>query len=160
MSITCSPSFDADLKACASSKITRGQLATLNLPPVVYIADNSIQLIAGAQCLSNPLKLTVRPSEPTLNKCYQLMNQASYDSGDSVKEDQDISVQIGDLGAFDYRALDIMMKASTAASVKQRVKEESWLSPSNGILTATQIQEVGSLLFDSEPQQEIFALVM
>ena len=159
MSTTCSPSFDEDLKACASSKITRGQLATLNLPPVVHIADNSIQLIAGAQRLSNPLKLTVRPSESTLNKCYQLMNQASYDSGDSDTEDQDISVQIGDLGAFDYRSLDIMMKASTAASVKQRVKEEeSWLSQSNGILTATQIQEVGSLLFDSEPQQEILRI--
>lgn len=155
-SATSSPSYEADLKTCASSKITRGQLATLNLPPVVQIADSNIQLVVGAQRLSNPLKLTVRPSESTLNKCYQLMNQANDDSDDSDKEDQGMSVQIGDLGAFDYRGLDIMMKASTAASVKQKVKEEeSWLSQSNGSLTAAQIQEVRSLLFDCEPQQEI-----
>ena len=101
-SATSSPSYEADLKTCASSKITRGQLATLNLPPVVQIVDNSIQLFAGAQRLSNPLKLTVRPSESTLNKSYQLINQANDDSDDSDKEDQGMSVQLGDLGAFDY----------------------------------------------------------
>lgn len=78
------------------------------------------------------------------------------DPCDSDEEELDIAVRFGDLGVFDYRALEIWMKALTAASIKRKVKEEErWFCYSNGALTASQIQEVGSLLFDSKPQQEI-----
>lgn len=83
-----------------------------------------------------------------------MINQASgYESDD---EDLDIAVKFGDLGVFDTRTMDIWIKASSAASIKSRVKEEErWLQSSNGALIGTQIKEVASLLFDLEPEQEI-----
>ena len=55
--------------------------------------------------------------------------------------------------------MDIWIKASSAAFIKARVNEEErWLQSSNGALTGTQIKEAGSLLFDSEPEQEILRI--
>ena len=60
---------------------------------------------------------------------------------------------------FDCRAIDIGMSASKASAIKVRVKEEErWLTSGNSILTVTEIQEVGSLLFESKPQQEILRI--
>ena len=152
---TSAPSYFEDLRACATSKTsTRGQLSSYNLPPVIQIADDKIELVYCPERLSNPLKLSFRPSEFAVRKGYRLINHASgYESDD---EDLDIAVKFGDLGVFDTRAMDIWIKASSAASIKSRVKEEErWLQSSNGVLTDTQIKEVASLLFDSEPEQEI-----
>ena len=158
ISKTSVPSYSEDLRACATRQTsTRGQLSSYNLPPVIQITDDHIELVKCPERLSNPLKLSFRPSESTVRKGYRLINQASgYDSDD---EDLDIAVKFGDLGVFDTWAMDIWIKASSAASIKARVKEEErWLQSSNGALTGTQIKEVASLLFDSEPEQEILCI--
>lgn len=152
------PSYSEDLRTCATRKnSTRGQLSSYNLPPVIQITDDEIELVNCPERLSNPLKLSFRPSESTVRKGYRLINQAS--GCDSDDEDLDIAVKFGGLGVFDTWAMDIWLKASSAASIKTRVKEEErWLQSSNGALTGTQIKEVGSLLFDSEPEQEILRI--
>ncbi|KAJ7373369.1 hypothetical protein OS493_012961 [Desmophyllum pertusum] len=77
------PSYLADLRACASSNSTRGQLATLNLPPVVQIADGNIQLVNNAERVNNPLQQSVRPSESALKKGCELMKRAGGEVDDS-----------------------------------------------------------------------------
>ena len=164
--INCSPSFDPglsvplffnDLRVCAANNSTRGQLATLNLPPVIQIADDNIQLVVNPVHLDNPLQLPVRPSESAITKGYRVVNEASGE--DSDDEDLDTAVKFGDLGVFDSRALDIWMKASRAAFIKVRVQEEvNWLNGTISTLTPQQINAIRSLLFDSEPQEEILKI--
>ena len=145
-----------DLRICAAQNSSRGQLTTLNLPPVMQIADDDIQLVVDPGRLNNPLQSPVRTSELAIKKAYQLMDEASGE--DSDDEDLNTAIKFGDLGVFDSRALEIWMKASRAASIKFRVqKEENWLNTSSTI-TPQQINEIKALLFDSEPQQEILRI--
>ena len=103
------------------------------------------------------MQLAVRPSESVLSKGYRLINGANGE--DSDDEELDVAVKMGDFGVFDCRALDIWTPASKGASIKCRVKEEeNWLCSSGGTLTATQIQDIGALLFDSEPTQELLRI--
>ena len=96
--------------------------------------------------------LRVRPAESTLQKCQQLLNQASGDDD----EEPDVAIKLGNLGVFDKQSVEIWTKAMIAANVKRKVaEEEMWLSNNRSFLTSTQLQEVSSLLFDSRPQQEI-----
>lgn len=68
---TSAPSYFEDLRACAASKTsTRGQLSSYNLPPVIQIADDKIELVYCPERLSNPLKLSFRPSEFAVRKGY------------------------------------------------------------------------------------------
>ena len=107
--------------------------------------------------INNPLNLTVRPSESALTEGNKLINGASGE--DSDDEDLDIAVKFGHLGVFDCRAIDIWMKASKAASIKRRAQEEEkWLCSSDGAVTPSQIEEIRTLLFNSEPQQEILRM--
>ena len=151
------PSYFEEFRVCAAKNTTRGQIATLNLPPVLQIEDDDIQLVIGPDRINNPLQLAVRPSESALTKGYRLINGANEQ--DSDDEELDVAVKMGDLGVFDCRELDIWTRASKGASIKCRVREEeNWLCSSGGTLTATQIQEMGALLFDSEPTQEILRI--
>ena len=145
------------LRVCAVSNSTRGEIASFNFPPVVQIANDNIQLVFGPERLSNPLNLTVRPSECALTEGNRLIHGASGE--DSDDEDLDIAVKFGHLGVFDWRAIDIWMKASKAASIKRRAQEEkTWLCSSNGAVTPSQIEEIRTLLFNSEPQQEVLRI--
>ncbi|CAH3182895.1 unnamed protein product, partial [Porites lobata] len=92
------PLFIHDLRICAANDCSRGQLATLNLPPVIQIPDDDIEL------------------------GYRLMDAATGETSDD--EDFDTAVKFGVLGVFDSRALDIWMKASKASSIKFIVQEE------------------------------------
>ena len=101
------PLFIHDLRICAANDCSRGQLATLNLPPS-WIPDDDIELVVDPGCLNNPLQSPVRPSESAITKGYRLMHAATGE--DSDDEDFDTAVKFGDLGVFDSRALDIVWK--------------------------------------------------
>ena len=104
-----------------------GQLATLDLPPVIQIPNDDIELVVDPGCLNNPLQSPVRPSE-------------------SVHDDEDLdtAVKFGDLGVFDSRALDIWMKASKASSIKFRVQEEeNWMKTTSTTLTLSRLMKLG-----------------
>ena len=58
--------FIPDLRICAANDCSRGQLATLNLPPVIQIPDDDIELVVDPGRLNNPLQSPVRPSESTV----------------------------------------------------------------------------------------------
>ena len=150
--------FIHDLRICAANNCsTRGQLATLNLPPVIQIPDDDIELIVDPGCLKNPLQSPVGPSESAVTKGYRLMDAVTGE--DSDDEDFDTAVKFADLGVFDSRALDIWMKASKASSIKFRVQEEEyWMKTTSTTLTPPQINEIRDLLFDSEPQDEILRI--
>lgn len=109
-----------DLRACINGNTTRGQLATLNFPPVVQIKDDDIKLIVGGTRLTNPLVVGVRPSEATVSKCQQLLSQANKKDD----EDPDVAVQLGNLGVFDQHSLEIWRKAVIGADVKRKITEE------------------------------------
>ena len=148
------PLFIHDLRICAANDCSRGQLATLNLPPVIQIPDDDIELVVDPGHLNNPLQSPVRPSESAITKGYRLMDAATGETSDD--EDFDTAVKFGVLGVFDSRALDIWMKASKASSIKFRVQEEEyWMKTTSTTLTPQQINEIRALLFDSEPQEEI-----
>ena len=145
------PSYSSDLRACVNKASTRCQLAKLNLPPVVQIEDDEIELVSDARHFINPLMLGARPSESTVSKCQQLINQASNEDDES-----DVAIKLGNLGVFRTHALDIWRRAFLAADLKRKVAvEERWLSNSSTALSASQSQEVSSLLFNSKPQEEV-----
>ena len=149
--------FIHDLRICAANNCSRGQLATLNLPPVIQIPDDDIELVVDPGHLNNPLQSPVRPSESAITKGYRLMDAATGET--SNDEDFDAAVKFGDLGVFDSRALDIWMKASKDSSIKFRVQEEEyWMKTTSSTLTPNQINEIRALLFDSEPQEEILRI--
>ena len=111
---------------CAANDCSRGQLATHNLPPVIQIPDDNIELVVDPGRLNNPLQSPVRPSESAITKGYRLMDAATGE--DSDDEDFDTAVRFGDLGVFASRALDIWMKAAKASSIMFRVQEEeNWM---------------------------------
>ena len=145
-----------DLRICAAKNSPRGRLATLNLPPVMQIVDDDIQLVVDPGRLNSPLQSPVRPSESTIKKAYKLMDEAR---GEDCDEDLNTAVKFGDLGVFDSRTLNIWMKTSRAASIKFRVQEEeNWLNSTSTTLTPQQINEIRALLLDSEPQKEILRI--
>ena len=149
--------FIHDLRICVANNCSRGQLATLNLPPVIQIPDDDIELVVDPGRLNNPLQSPVRPSESAITKGYRLMDAATGE--DSDDEDFDTAVKFGDLGVFDSRALDLWMKASKASSIIFRVQEEeNWMKTTSTTLTPQQINEIRALLFDSEPQDEILRI--
>ena len=151
------PLFIHDLRICAANDCSGGPLATLNLPPVIQIPDDDIELVVDLGCLNNPLQSPVRPSESAITKGYRLMDAATREDSDG--EDFDTAVKFGDLGVFDSRALDIWMKASKASSIKFRVQEEeNWMKTTSTTLTPQQINEIRALLFESEPQEEILRI--
>lgn len=146
-----------DFRFCAAINGTRGQLATLNLPPVMQIADDDIQLVVNPMHLNNPLQLPVRPSESAVSKGYRLGNESTDEESDD--EDVEAAVKFGDLGIFDISALDIWNKASKAATIKLKVQEEeNWLRSIRSTLTPQQIDEIKAILFESKPQQEILQI--
>ena len=141
--------FIHDLRICAANDCSRGQLATINLPPVIQIPDDDIELVVDPGRLNNPLQSPVRPSESAITKGYRLMHAATGETSDD--EDFDTAVKFGDLGVFDSRALGIWMKASKASSIKFRVQEEeNWMKTTSTTLTPQQINEIRALLFDSD----------
>lgn len=149
--------FFNDFRFCATSNGTRGQLATLNLPPVMPIADDDIQLVVNPLRLNNPLQLPVRPSESAVSKGYRLVNEATDEESDD--EDIEAAVKFGDLGIFDVNTLDIWTKASKAATIKLKVQEEeNWLRSTSSTLTPHQIDEIKAMLFESRPQQVILQI--
>ena len=55
--------------------------------------------------------------------------------------------------------MDIWLKASRAGFIKVRVQEEkNWLNGTRSTLTPQQINKIGALPFDSEPQEEILKI--
>ena len=149
--------FIHDLRICAANDCPRGQLATINLPPVLQIPDDDIELVVDPGRLNNPLQSPVRPSESAITKGYRLMHAATGETSDD--EDFDTAVKFGDLGVFDSRALGIWMKASKASSIKSRVQEEeNWMKTTSTTLIPQQINEIRALLFDSEPQDKILRI--
>lgn len=150
-------SYSEDLRICTAKNTTRGRIGTLNLPPVIQVAEDDVQLVLGPERLNNPLQLTVRPSESALTKGYRFINGAS--GGDSDDEDLDLGVEVGHLGVFDCQAIDIWITAAKAVAIKCQVQEEeNWLCNSAGVVKASQIQEIRTLLFDSEPQKVILRI--
>ena len=95
--------FIHDLRISSANDCSRGQLATLNLPPVIQIPDDDIELVVDPGHLNNPLQSPVRPSESAITKGYRLMDAATGETSDD--EDFDAAVKFGDLGVFDSRAL-------------------------------------------------------
>lgn len=149
--------FFDDFRFCAAGNGTRGQLASLNLPPVMQIADDDIQLVVNPLHLNNPLQLPVRPSELAVSKGYRLVNESTDEESDD--EDVEAAVKFGDLGIFDISAIDIWDKASKAATIKLKVhEEENWLRSTKSTLTPQQIDEIKAMLFESKPQQEILQI--
>lgn len=144
------PNFSSDLRACINKALTRCQLAKLNLPPVVQIQDDEIDLVSDARQFNNPLVLRARPSESTVSKCQQLLNQASNED-----DECDVAIKLGNLGVFHTHALDIWRGAFLAADLKRKLAVEEWWLSNSSTLTASQSQEVASLLFNSKPQQEV-----
>ena len=146
------------MNLCCKIDCSRGQLATLNLLPVIQIPDDDIELVVDPGRLNNALQSPVRPSESAISKGYRLMD-ACPTGEDSDEEDFDTAVKFGDLGVFDSRALGIWMKVSKASSIKFRVQEEeNWMKTTSTTLTPQQINEIRALLFDSEPQEEILRI--
>ena len=142
--------YSTDLRACSKINATRGQLAILNLPPVVQIQDDEIELVIDAKHFTNPLMLSARPSESTVIKCQQLLCQTSDED-----DETDIAIKLGDLGVFHRDSLEIWGRAFLATNLKSKVsQEQQWLSKSCA-LTASQSQEVASLLSNSKPQEEV-----
>ena len=76
------PLFIHDLRICAVNDCSRGQLATLNLLPVIEIPDDDIELVVDLGCLNNPLQSPVRPSESAITKGYRLMDAATGEDSD------------------------------------------------------------------------------
>ena len=151
------PLFIHDLRICAANDCSRDQLATLNLPPVIQIPDDDIELVVAPGRLNNPLQSPVRSSESAITKGYRLMDAATGE--DSDDEDFDTAVKFGDLGVFDSRALEIWMKASKASCIKFRVQEEeNWMKTTSTTLTPHQMNEIRALLFDNELQEEILRI--
>ena len=68
------PLFIHDLWICAANDCSRGQLATLNLPPVIQIPDDDVELVVDPGHLNNPLQSPVRPLESAITKGYRLMD--------------------------------------------------------------------------------------
>ena len=99
------------MNLCCKIDCSRGQLATLNLPPVIQIPADDIELLVDPGCLNNPLQSPVRPSESAISKGYRLMD-ACPTGEDSDDEDFDTAVKFGHLGVFDSRALDIILDES------------------------------------------------
>ena len=84
--------FIPDLRICAANDHSGGQLATLNLSPVIQIPDDDIELaVVPGRLLNNPLQSPVRPSESGITKGYRLMDAATRD--DSDDEDFDTAVK-------------------------------------------------------------------
>ena len=142
--------YSTDLRACARVDATRSQLAILNLPPIVKIQDDEIELVIDAKRFTNTLMLSARPSESTVTKCQQLLCQTSDED-----DETDMAIKLGDLGVFHRDSLEIWGRASLATNLKSKVsQEEQWLGKSCA-LTASQSQEVASLLSNSKPQEEV-----
>lgn len=140
--------YSTDLRACAKKDATRGQLAILNLPPVVQIQDDEIELVIDAKRFTNPLMLSARPSESTVTKCRQLLCQTNDED-----DETDMAIKLGNVGVFHRHSLEIWGRAFLATNLKSKVsQEEQWLSKSCA-LTASQSQEVVSLLSNSKPQE-------
>ena len=149
--------FFNDFRFCAASNGTRGQLATHNLPPVMPIADDDIQLVVNPLCLNNPLQLPVRPSESAMSKGYRLVNEGTDEESDY--EDIEAAVKFGDLGIFDINVIDIWSKASKAATIKLKVQEEeNWLTSTSITLTPRQIDEIKAMLVESRAQKVILQI--
>ena len=68
------PLFIHDLPICAANDCSRGQLATLDLPPVIQIPDDDIELVVDPGCLNNPLQSPVRPSESVMMRISTLQS--------------------------------------------------------------------------------------
>lgn len=144
------PSYSTGLRACTNKAATRCQLSLLNLPPVVQFQDDEVELVIDARRLSNPLVLGVRPSESTIRKCQELICQATDED-----DEPDVALKLGNQGVFHRHALKIWQRALLATDLKHKVTEEGqWLSKSCA-LTASQSEEVASLLFNSKPQEEV-----
>ena len=74
--------FIHDLRICAANDCSRGQLDTLNLPPVIQIQDDDIELVVDPGRLNNPLQSPVRPSESATTKGYGLIDAATEETSD------------------------------------------------------------------------------
>ena len=57
--------------------LSRGQLASIDVPKVIYVDDNDIQLIkkVHADSLEDPFSLLHRPSETVVEKALKMLRQ-------------------------------------------------------------------------------------
>ena len=126
---------------------TRGQLASLSIPPVQEVHPEWSIEVATAKnsSVSDPSKLSVRPPETFVDDASTLLRKSS-DSG----------FVSSSLGCFDEDGLDKLKAIQRAARIKQQVADESaWLLEKDDDISAQDSTFIRLKLLHSRPTETI-----
>ena len=143
------------------------QLADLQLPPVIMLHESDLDVVYNPSRLSNPLMIAVRPPASIVKKCLEMLRDAStnvadscvLDDDDDTGEENDIAIQVGGLGVFSGRSLNIWNSASQVTLINHAIKKDSqWLKDGIGILSKERCLEIENILLDSKPSDQLIAL--
>lgn len=116
---------------CTNPGLSRGQIALVDIPPVIYVDASDIQLLKNVQCdlHKDPFSLLQRPSEAIVDECQKLQRMKANSGGIVSDGDQAWSVRLGTLGIFTPESLDVLKMFCVADETKQKVRQElNWLS--------------------------------
>ena len=124
-------SSETPLSICSNySGLTRGEIASMNLPPTTFILSKELEIVENNKHHpTNPYVLSCRPPESIVDEALKMLR--SKVSGEVIQDDEDEDkylVRLGKLGYFTRDGLDVLKKFCAASITKRKVKEEmSWL---------------------------------
>ena len=138
--------------------LTRAELAALKFPKVAFITENEVTVIqphTSPVKIGDPTLATHRPSEAIVQHATKLLQDSSVKSDcvDSEAEEEEFLVNLGRIGCFTKKGVQVFQTMCRLSSEARRVSEETkWLSQTPSVPGVSLIKE---LLFNRRPHDEV-----
>ena len=133
-----------------TKNLTRGEITSIKLPGVVFIAEDEVQLSPLAE-MNDPTIAVQRPSEATVEYALTLLAAATTTSGVIVDNDDEqvdeVTVKIGRLGTYTKKSLQVFQSMCQLSAERTRINDEKrWLFDTPGVC---------NFLMNAKPRDEV-----
>ena len=155
-----SKSFFSNLDSIIN--LTRTQIVALKLPKVAFVADQDVVLAPDTEtAVNNPTLAKQRPSEATVEYALSLVASPAPVTGngvvtvpdiDSDDEETEVTVKIGTLGTFTWKALELFQNMCRLSQDASDInKEQKWLAQTSVL----DVRKVKAFLLNAKPHDKV-----